>query len=58
MILDLAYTSKSLYASNQNKVQAYVLVRPEGHWSTNQEAFIILGNAVTDEDDVCTREKF
>ena len=43
-----------------SQVQAYVLVRPGGHWSTHQEAFVILVNALTfieDEADVRRREK-
>ena len=44
-----------------SQVQAYVFtVRPGGHWSTHQEAFVILVNALTfleDKGDVRTREK-
>ncbi len=39
MILDMHL--KSLYIQS-SQVQAYILVRPRGHWSTHQKAFIIL----------------
>ncbi len=44
-----------------DQVQAYVLVRPGSHWSTHQEAFVILVNAfmfIVDQADVRIREKF
>ncbi len=43
-----------------SQVQAYVLIRPGDHWSTYQEAFVILVNALTfieDKADIRTREK-
>ncbi len=39
--------SRGLYTSNQNQVQVYVLVRPGGHWSTHQKAFVIFVTALT-----------
>ncbi len=49
-----------VYISNQSQVQAYILVRPGGHWVTYQEAFVILVTTLTfieDKADICTREK-
>ncbi len=37
----------SFYVANQSQVQAYILVRPGGYWSTHQKAFIILVKALT-----------
>ncbi len=42
MISDV-YQQKSLYIQ-LSQVQAYVLIRPAGYWSTHQEAFVILVN--------------
>ncbi len=43
-----------------SQLQAYVLDRPKGHWSTTKEAFVILINYSDfpeDEADVRTKEK-
>ncbi len=58
MIPDI-YQQRSL-CIQLGQVQAYVFVRPEGHWSTHQEAFVILVNALTfieDKADICTKKK-
>ncbi len=42
------------------QIPAHILVRPKSHWSTHQEAFIILVTTLTsieDEVDIRTREK-
>ena len=44
-----------------NQVQVYILIRPEGHWFTHQEAFVILVNVLIfleDKVDICIKEKF
>ncbi len=66
MIPDVHSAEVSMYSIKlglglyTRQVQAYVLVMPEGHWSTYQEAFIILVNALTfieDKANICRREK-
>lgn len=57
MILDLAYTSKSSYASNQIRSKSIYLLSSGSQWSTHQEIFVILVNAMTDKTDVHIREK-
>ncbi len=59
LIIPNVHQQKFLFI-HTSQVQAYVLVRPEGHWSTYQEAFVILVHALTfieDKADVRTREK-
>ncbi len=51
---------RGFYISNQGQIQAYVFVRPRGHWSIHQEAFVIYVTALTfieDKVDVRIREK-
>ena len=58
MIPDM-HQQKFFYIQS-SQVQAYVLIRFDGHWSTYQEAFVILVNTLTflkDKADVRTREK-
>ena len=58
MILDL-YQQKFLYIQSSS-VQAYIFIRPKGHWSTYQDSFVILINTLTfleNKIDIYIREK-
>ncbi len=50
------HKQRSLYIQS-SLVQAYILVKPGGHWSIHQKTFVILVNVLTNKADICTREK-
>ena len=60
LIISDMHLQKSLYIQS-SQVQAYVLVKPGGHWFIYQKTFIILVNTLIflkDKTNACIREKF